>query len=318
MKTIFFLIFTLFVFVNTPLANSPSHSPNVFVSLEPQKWLAEQLIAQSGKVSVLVAPGQDPHDFSPSPKQLMALSGASLYFTVDLEFEKRVIHKISHTASGVKFVDTSIHVQKIPMVPHQHEHDSRKPHSDHKKEEHHEHEINHHHDIHEDHGANEHEGLDPHIWLSTTNLKIMAQTMADALIATDPANTSLYAENLKKLKTELDRLNAKFTDQLTPYYGRTFYVFHPAFGYFARDYHLQQRAVEVEGKSPTPKQLSHLIEMAKKDKVQVIFVQPQFDAKSAKAVAQAINGKVVPLNPLAYNVAANLQTMADNIEAALQ
>ena len=52
--------------------------------------------------------------------------------------------------------------------------------------------------------------------------------------------------------------------------------------------------------------------------VKVIFVQPQFSPKSAEAVAAAINGVVVPLDPLARNYIRNLEDMAAKIEAALK
>ena len=78
-----------------------------------------------------------------------------------------------------------------------------------------------------------------------------------------------------------------------------------------------QRAVEVEGKSPSPRQLAKLIKEAQEENVKVIFVQPQFDPKSAKAVAAAIGGAVVPLDALAENVAGNLRTMADKIASGL-
>jgi zinc transport system substrate-binding protein len=75
--------------------------------------------------------------------------------------------------------------------------------------------------------------------------------------------------------------------------------------------------VEVSGKSPTPKQLSTLIARARQDRVRIIFVQPQFDSRSAAAVARAIDGVVEPLDPLAEDVAANLRTMAARIATAL-
>jgi zinc transport system substrate-binding protein len=296
----------------------------VFVSIPPQKWLTDKIGGELVQTSVLVGKGADPHSFEPSPKQLFALSGASLYFTVGIPFEKQLLHKITRTAAGVRFVDTSLGVSKIPMVAHHHEeghgHDA-EHHEHHAEKEHHGEDHDHHKDKghHEQH-HNHHQGdgLDPHIWLSPVNLKIMAQTMTKAIIKADPANTNVYKANLETILAELDQQLTTISKQLNPFKGATFYVFHPAFGYFARDFHLHQEAVEIEGKSPTPKQLSRLIAMAKQDQVKVIFVQPQFDKKSAEAVAAAIGGRVVPLNPLAEDVGANLTTMAEKIAAALQ
>lgn len=141
--------------------------------------------------------------------------------------------------------------------------------------------------------------------------------MARALIATDPQNSGDYTANLEQLNRELDALDRKIATQLQPYAGATFFVFHPSFGYFAKRYGLHQEAVEVEGKSPTPKQLSSLIAEAKDDGVKVIFVQPQFDSRSSEVIAGAIGGEVVPLDALAEDVTGNLETIADRITTAL-
>ena len=45
----------------------------------------------------------------------------------------------------------------------------------------------------------------------------------------------------------------------------------------------------------------------------MIFVQPQFNPASAKALARAIHGAVVPLDPLARDYPANLAAMAEAI-----
>ncbi|RUM43113.1 MAG: ABC transporter substrate-binding protein, partial [Desulfocapsa sp.] len=149
------------------------------------------------------------------------------------------------------------------------------------------------------------------------NLKIMAEAMTRAMIAADPANSSFYAKNLRQVNEKLDQVNQDIVRILSPCRDSTFYVFHPAFGYFAHAYDLDQVAVELEGKSPSPRQLSALIKQARNDNVKIIFVQPEFDKKNAEAVASAIHGRVVPLDPLAEDVPANLKIMAEQIRAAL-
>lgn len=148
------------------------------------------------------------------------------------------------------------------------------------------------------------------------NLQLMAADMARAMIAHDPAHSVSYEKNLAATTVILEQLHQKIEQELAPHQGASFYVFHPAFGYFAQTYHLRQQAIETGGKSPTPRQLFSLIAQAKKNKARVIFVQPQFDPKSAQAVANAINGEVVPLDALAEDVVANLEIMAAKIQAA--
>ena len=73
----------------------------------------------------------------------------------------------------------------------------------------------------------------------------------------------------------------------------------------------------MEGKDPSPRDLTAMIKRAKQEGVRVIFVQPQFDRRSAAAIAQSIDGVVVPLDPLARDVLANLEAMARQVEEAL-
>lgn len=258
----------------------------VFVSIPPQKWLCEQLGRDHFITRLLIAKGQEPHAFEPSPRQIQALSRSRLFFTVGLAFEQEIIRRLQKGAPHLQLVDTSKNIDKIPMKG-------------------------------TGHGHGHKTVLDPHVWLSPQNLKSMAMVMAVALAHEDPDNKAVYEKNLEKLNGKLEDLDRAIAKELAAFQGASFFVFHPAFGYFAHQYHLQQVAVETGGKSPTPKQLFALIGKAKADGVKVIFVQPQFDPRSAESVARAIGGKVVPLDPLAENSVENLRVMAVKIADAL-
>jgi len=270
---------------------SPLH---IFVSIPPQKWLADQVGGKLVSTHVLVDRGQQPHNYELTPRQVAALFGSQLYFTVDMEFEREISRKINQSSTSIQILDVTRSIRKIPITGRKYREGSRK------KEE-----------------GFHHNGLDPHVWLAPANLKIMATEMASAMAAVDPANKSAYERNVETVVATLDRLDKEIQHMLAPYAGSTFYVFHPAFGYFAHAYNLHQEPVEMEGKSPSPRQLYSLISRAKAEKVKVVFVQPQFDRKSAQAVAHAIGGEVVPLDPLAEDVSGNLKIMAEKIQSAL-
>ena len=95
-------------------------------------------------------------------------------------------------------------------------------------------------------------------------------------------------------------------------------VFHPAWGYFAEAYGLEQVPIEIEGKEPKPAELQGLIEDAQSRGNKIIFVQPQFSAKSAKTIAKAIGGEVAYADPLAVDWAENLRRQAATFKAALR
>jgi len=275
---VFFFVFPVQLFAGT------SEKIEVFVSIPPQKWLCEQLGRDQVITHLLIAKGQEPHAFEPSPRQIQALSKSSLFFTAGLEFEQEITRRLQTGSPHLQLIDTSKNIDKIPM---------------------------------KGAGHGDKEVLDPHVWLSPQNLKSMAMVMAVALAHEDPDNKPVYEKNLEKLNGQLDDLDRAIAKELSAFQGASFFVFHPAFGYFAHQYHLQQVAVETGGKSPTPKQLFALIGKAKADGIKVIFVQPQFDPRSAESMARAIGGKVVPLDPLAENSVENMRIMAVKIAAAL-
>ncbi len=78
-------------------------------------------------------------------------------------------------------------------------------------------------------------------------------------------------------------------------------IYHPNFGYLARDYDLEEISVEYEGKEPPPSRLKELIDSARVDDLKTIFVQKEYDIKNAKAIADEINAKVEIVDPLSEN-----------------
>lgn len=261
----------------------------IFVTIAPQAFLAERLGSGIVEVQTLAAKGQDPHTFEPTPRQVTALTQAHLYFTVDLPFEKTLVAKARARAAnpGLTVSDSVATIARLPMIE-----------AD---------------EAHADHGE-----ADPHLWLSPSNLRIMAKNMTTALMTARPGQKHVFQRNLAILEAELVALDRRLAAVLAPYKGRAFYVFHPAFGYFAAAYGLTQKAVETGGKSPSPRRLAELVRQAKADGVRVIFVQPQFDAKAAATVARGIGGTVVPIDPMAKEVTSNLTAIATAVEKAFR
>ena len=288
-RTSFQIIILLFgIIVLSGCRNKPDTIEDgrlkVFVCIPPQAFFLERIGGDHVKVDVLVRAGQSPHNYEPTPQQMTDLGRAYLFFRIGLPFEERLTERIQSGHHQLTIVNTDAGIAKRAMTHHENV---------------------------------EHIAYDPHIWLSPTLIAVQAKTIADALRSADPAHSEDYRNNLNSFLQELDSTDARIRMILEPYSGRSFYVFHPSFGYFADTYGLLQVAVEVEGKSPTPKQLSALIRQARADSVKILFVQPQFDQRSAEAIAEAIEGTVMPIDPLAKDVLRNLETIAENIAQAL-
>lgn len=258
---------------------------NVYVSIMPQKFFAEKVGGDLVNVSVLVPSGTSPENFDPSPKQIVQLGSADVYFTIDIPFENIFLDKLKAGKKKLVVADCDKDVPKFRNQDH---------------EEHEEHEHGHHH-----HGE-----FDPHIWTDPELIKIIARNMADTLSSIDPAHAATYAANLASFKDEMDALKDELSQKLAPYKGRVFYVYHSAYTYFAERFALVQKSIETGEKEPTPAKLRELVNQAAQDKVRTIFIQPEFPASGAKRVAEAIGGRTVTMSVLEYDVPANMRKTA--------
>jgi zinc transport system substrate-binding protein len=160
-------------------------------------------------------------------------------------------------------------------------------------------------------------GKDPHIWMSPMLVKQQAATMTEYLGELAPDHAARFQVNFAAFAQKLDQLDTRLKTLLAPLAGQNLFVFHPAFGYLADAYGLHQIPVETMGRSPKGKELSAIIKLAKQENARVIFVQPQFDQQAAQKIADAINGAVVSINPLAYDYLDNMEQMANTIADAL-
>ena len=268
----------------------------VFVSIAPQKCFVERVAGQRAEVTVLLPSGQSPATYEPTPKQMVRLASAQVYFRIGVPFEKSVVDKIGATLEHLNIVDMRAGIDLRTMAEaceHGHHGDEAEGH---------------------DHQPGE---VDPHVWLNPRLVKTLARNTCDEFCRLDPSNREAYEGNLRSFEGDLDRVDRRIAAILAPLRGCEFYVFHPAFGYFADAYGLEQVAVEAGGREPTAKRLGALITRAKRAGVKLIFVQPQFSSRSAEAVARQIGGAVVSMDPLAENYIDNLLDMAAKVERAL-
>lgn len=158
---------------------------------------------------------------------------------------------------------------------------------------------------------------DPHVWLSPRNAKIMVNNVYKALVQVDPANEEYYHENMKAYLKDLDDLDGEIKTLFSNVTNRIFIVYHPSWGYFARDYGLIQIPIEREGKEPTAASIAALIEQAKRLNIKVVVVSPQFNVKSAEVIADEIGGKIISADPLAKDYINNLRSIALKLSEAM-
>ena len=279
----------------TAVGSAAAAPLTAFVSIAPQKYFVERVGGSRVAVQVMVAPGASPATYEPKPNQMAALAQARLYFAVGVPFEAAWLDKIAAANPKMQIIKTHQGIQKRPIGEHHHEEETQ------------------HSEVKHDHGI-----LDPHIWTSPPLVKMQATRIRDALIAADPAGRAIYTANYKAFAADIETLDAELHEIFQDRHGMAFMVFHPAWGYFADAYDLEQIPIEIEGKSPKPAQLAELIKAAKAKNIRVIFVQPQFSDTAARTVARAIDGRVVAADPLAEDWIANLRLQAAAFREALR
>jgi zinc transport system substrate-binding protein len=303
------LLITVLMSLPASAADKLGGKVKAFVSILPIAYFVERVGGPKVEVSVLVGPGQDPHTFEPTPRLMAKLANARLLYKMGFPFEETIIKKIGSTFKNVEVVDLQQGIKVRTLTEEEAE----------SEEAEHEHGHGHGHGEAE-HDEHSHEAgeIDQHTWLDPQLAKIQSRTIADTLIRIDPVHKEQYEKNLKDFQADLDAVHEQLTKSLAPVKGKSFFVFHPAYGYFGDAYGLKQVPVQIGGKEPTARQIARLIQLAKEDEVKVIFATPQFSKKSAEALAQAIGGAVVTLDDLAPDYLKNLREMAAKLDSALQ
>lgn len=261
-------------------SGSGNKRQEVFVSIPPLACIVKTIVGDKVKVSTMIPEGRSPHDYTPAPRQVALLQNCKAYLTIGMPFEKQVIKSLFKDHP-----DRLINISKgIKRREIEHEHD-------------HAHHVHTESCKHEDEDDDK-DHLDPHIWLSPANDVILTRNATAELCRLYPEYAAEFKTNGEALEKRFSGLQKGLEKLLASRKGEVFYVYHPAFGYFADAFGLKQEAVETGGKSPSPKHLNELIAAARKDKVKIIFVQPQFSQRCADVIAKALDANVMPLDPL--------------------
>lgn len=323
-------------------AEAPKTDSNtLYVSILPLKSLVGGIVGDDFDVRVLVPAGASPETFEPTPRQFVDLNRARLIFNVGLiDFETTLLGKIE---ARDKVVDLSRGIDLIAgSCSHAHGKVARadEPHAAAMSEEQQtagtaatpeeqqtagshaaampgERQLAGRHaatPAPQAHGHSHAHGIDPHIWTSPRALQHMAANAYEAIHALWPDSVK-YTENHARLQEQLAALDARTAGKIAASGVRYFIIYHPALTYYARDYGLQQVAIEDDGKEPSARALARLIEQARRDSVRTIFYQSQFPASAVEVIARDIEAQSVAIDPLKEDVIANIDSLTDLIVA---
>ena len=272
-------------------AEPPPTPLRVTVTVPPLVWLVSQVAGPDVAVDHLIEAGENPETFQPTDRQITGVARSAVFFRIGVEAENGPWLKALEDSAALDVVDLrqglelrTMHHEEAAGAAHGHRHG----------------------------GA-----MDPHTWLSPRRLAIMAGTVARHLAEVDPLGAEGYQARAREVAGGLETLDHELRTRLAPVEGRAFFVFHPAWGYFADDYGLRQVAIESEGKEPSERELTLLVRRAHDLGMHTLFVEPLLRSATPQILASAIGARVESLDPLAKDLPNNLRHVAERMLAAL-
>ena len=240
----------------------PAVTVTVTVTISPYKYFVDQIAKGKVDVNVMVSNGNNPETYEPYAQQMMELSKSALYLKVgSIGFEQTWMKKLQDNAPDMKVIDTSVGI-KPAKTP----------------------------------GGN----IDPHVWMSCSNARIIASNILKALCELEPKNKAFFEKNYQSLLSIIDKRDSTIKESFKkdPDLVRKFVIYHPILTYFARDYQLEQLAIEEEGREPSASQLKSLIERARKEKIKFCLIQAEFANRNTTTFIKEIHTKPMDINPL--------------------
>ena len=240
----------------------PAVTVTVTVTISPYKYFVDQIAKGKVDVNVMVSNGNNPETYEPYAQQMMELSKSALYLKVgSIGFEQTWMKKLQDNAPDMKVIDTSVGI-KPAKTP----------------------------------GGN----IDPHVWMSCSNARIIASNILKALCELEPKNKAFFETNYQSLLSIIDKRDSTIKESFKkdPDLVRKFVIYHPILTYFARDYQLEQLAIEEEGREPSASQLKSLIERARKEKIKFCLIQAEFANRNTTTFINESHTKPMNINPL--------------------
>jgi len=253
---------------------------SIVVSIVPEKTFVEAIGGNNVDVSVMVKPGSSPHTYEPKPAEMKKIVSAEIYMPIGVEFEHIWLPRFQDLNSKLRFADISKGIKRYPM---------------------------------DEKNSAQAKNLDPHIWTAPSNVMIMAKNILEVLTKYDPEHKEEYEANYKKFIADINAVDKQISKILKPLKGSVFMVFHPSWGYFARQYGLKQIAAEIAGKNPKPRDLISLVRQARQAKVKAVFTQPETPDTMVKVLSDELKVPVVKISPMAPDWSENLLKFAQAI-----
>lgn len=280
-------------------AATPSDRPVIVVSYPVLGAVVADVVGDQAQVRVLMGNGADPHDWSPSAKDIAAVRNADLVVVNGLDLEEGLHDALDEAeAAGVPVFEATDHLA-VRNLEHG---DGDQP---------------------GDHG-DEHAGGDPHFWVDPVSMS----SVVDGLVTTIADELGLdVTARATEVRAGLAAVDAQTRTKVAtlPQTRRKLVTGHESLGYFADRYGFEQIGAVVPSLSSQAEssaaQLAELDEQIRRAGVSVVFTEIGTPAAVAKAVARETGATLVPLAthtlPSDGKYRTFIAELADRIVAAL-
>lgn len=231
----------------------------------------------------LMAPGTDPHSYTPTPQDLRTLSDVDLIFINGLHLEEGLEDLLNDAHAPQVVVNATVTVLANPEAHSAEEHSAE------------EHSTEEHTDEH-DHGP-----TDPHTWQSVANVMQWVTTIETSLSALDPAHAADYHAAAEAYLAELTTLESEIRAQVAtiPEAQRKLVTDHETLNYFAHDYGFTVIGAIIPSLSSmaasSAQDLAALQDQINAEGVPAIFVGTTVNPAMAEQLAGDLGIAVVPL-----------------------
>jgi zinc transport system substrate-binding protein len=258
----------------TACSGTPASGAGIDVVAEiyPLAWIAEQVGGDRVDVTTLVPPGTEVHTYEVSPQQVDLIGRADLA-VVSAEVSAAVDDAVA-TNPPAATVDASTLVTLRPAAA-------------------------------GDEHAEEADGhdeatFDPHVWLDIPELPLVVDAVAAELARIDPEGADTYAANARALDAQLATLDEHYRAGLASCEQDTVIVTHPAFGYLAGAYGLEQVGISGfdEDTEPSPARLAEVSKVAQEHGATTVFFPDTSSSKVADVLAGDLGLQVGELSTI--------------------
>ena len=248
----------------------------VVTTIKPIHSLVAGVMDGLGSPSLIVDGSNSPHNFSLKPSHAKMIEDAEIIFWVgeDLEtFMIKPLESIANNATKVSFMDLDSIIKLkfkeeniLEVEGYDDDHDD--------------------HDDHDNHDKHADGEFDAHIWLDPKNAIEIVNEIAKTLSLKDPNKKNVYYSNAEKLNHSLNELIEKINLSINK--NARFIVFHDAYQYFEKRFDVSSAGALIlnEEALPSAKKVSEIHKIIKKQNINCIISEPQFNPNIIKSIAQ--------------------------------